>query len=212
MKKKLIAAGLVLSLTLSVSAVAFATSTPAPETSQAGIDFVEYEFENEGVYDPDPGPGPGPNPDLPGDPSVWAGIRSMELYFGEHYVSFDEEIYCSYDDGDSMAGMAVVSNTPWTVAVSISDFYVDGDVAPGNETMVGFELQLIPNGDVASFRGNESLLNLHTVTIDTTAGADIADGVRGAYAENFVGKLTVPGDSTVVGEHQAELTWTFIRN
>ena len=221
--KKLIAFGLAATLAISTATVAFAGPLPAAADSEAGIDF-EWgdEFDNPGVYDPRPGPDPTDptnpvNPELPpipGGPNFWDQFGPMGLYFGMHDIAMVDATYHSWDDGNTRAGMAVVAREDWHVNVSINGFFIGPRTVVANQTIQGFELDLLAENSAAFGASTITTVAVNNLAAHNDGGvgatARIAEGGRGFSGANFNGLLEVLGDTADPGFAQADLFWTFV--
>ena len=234
MKKKFVAAVLVLAMVMGMSTLAMAEETEEkdPNKGEAGIAYVEGEVE---ILDPE-------EPDVPGGDG-WSFLTNRDIDFGEHDVvqNVTEQKYASWmehrDAGTDYVGIVIRNGTlaPMSVSVEIEEFFVGS-----TETLAGFELELVKAGFIARDKDDgddkANITNPNELTV-TNPVAAIANSTNedfdrttdhkpgslfagstatilalpglGIHAASWGGILTVPQNTVEdLGEAQAVMTWS----
>jgi hypothetical protein len=238
MKRKFVAAVLVLAMIMSISTMAMAEEPDATETGKAGIAYEEGSIDVITPGDPDEPKGP-----------EWSFVSDRNIDFGEHDLiqNAAEQRYASWmehrGEKTDYVGIIISNGTldPLTVAVEIDVFEVGGKT-----TMVGFILELVTNEFVArAVKGPEgeqpNITNPYDKTVtqpekanayssnsdfkkadDYHKGTIFADkggsavilelpGL-GMHAATWGGVLTVPQNTVEdLGEAKAVMTWNINR-
>jgi len=228
MRRKFVAAVLVLAMIMGMSTIAMAEEQKN-NTGEAGIAYKEGKIT---IIDPK-------DPDIPGGDD-WNFATSRDIDFGEHDVvqNVVEQRYASWmenrgDDTDYV-GIIIRNGTlaKLSVSVEIDKFFIDPEDA-NIATLEGFELNLVKNGYMEKNKG--AITNPYNKEItepvkavsnssnkDFDKNADHLEKIisvgntatilnlpgLGVHAATWGGILTVPQNTvTDLGDAQAVMTW-----
>jgi len=182
MKRKFVAALLVLAMIVGVSTIAMAeepTETkPTTATKDTGDAGIAYEKGKVEVTDPDDPLIPGEEDDDGNKIGPWSFVTDRNLDFGKHDVltNVDEQRFASwmeYRKADTdYVGIIIKNGTvaKYQVVVGIEQFYATSEADPNKkvETLLGFELELVTGAfKVKDDAGNTiNITNPHGRTVE----------------------------------------------
>jgi len=159
MKRKIVAAVLVLAMIMSVSAIAMAEepepTETKPVTTGKGNAGIAYEKGKVIVTDPDDPLIPDEKDDDGNKIGPWSFVTDRNLDFGIHDVltNVEEQRFASWlefrEPDTDYVGIAISNGTvsKYQVVVGIEQFYAESETTPGTKvpTLLGFELELVTN-------------------------------------------------------------------
>jgi hypothetical protein len=220
MKKKIIALTLAVGMLGSMASLAFADEPVAPEQQPSASAGIEFEFDVDGppIVDPPDPEDPGLSPEEKEFWERWTRHNRM-LEFGTHEIHSTNETYDSWEDAQSMAGLAIKTPLSWQLDVKIGAFL---DESKGNlenlktsELRFGLNDQGTFQGNPPVFKGeNDGLTKPIKKAVSGTglgASAPVMTGTLGTHAFELIGYLeTGTNSATEVGDFSAELYWEFV--
>ena len=222
MKRKFVAAVLVLALIMGMNTIAMAKETSEGE---AGIAYLEGEIIVVDPKDPDKPDKPfePDDPDVP-NKETWSFMTSRNIDFGKHDLTqnIKEQKYASWLEARGVdkdyVGVVIKNGTtdPLTVTVEIDKFVVIDDNAKP-ETLKGFILDLVKDDFIARVTDEgENKANItnpndiKNITNPVKATADSTNPTFNKAKAHHNGQLTVGVKATIldtpgIGVHAA--TW-----